>query len=56
LHSCFRPYFPHIALRRVTYPLSCGIVRTEAYWRCSKGPTRLQECTWHYSPATRHES
>lgn len=47
LGGLFKPYWKHIQLRSVSYPINKGaLMRREAYWRCCSDPKRLQEAGW----------
>jgi len=42
LGDLFRPFWRHVQVREVSYPLRhAGIVRREGYWRCSDDESRL---------------
>lgn len=50
LGALFRPYFKHVELRAVDYRIiHANLVRTEAYWRCTDSPERLDDCRWKVS-------
>jgi SAM-dependent methyltransferase len=48
LYSLFKRYFKHVEMRSMKYKLgrNVGLVREEAYWRCSNGSERLESSHW----------
>jgi hypothetical protein len=46
IRELFLPYFHHIHLHQVTYRTKSGVIRTEAFWRCSDSADRLEACCW----------
>ncbi len=49
LAALFTPFFKHVELHCETYRIG-GMVRQEAYWRCSNSSERLQEGHWQEYP------
>ena len=47
LGALFRPFWRHVQVREVSYPLAhANIVRREGYWRCSDDEDRLLSAGW----------
>jgi SAM-dependent methyltransferase len=46
LGAALRPYFEHVAVRELSYRLSDGSLRHEAFWRCAQHPARLRAADW----------
>ena len=47
LAAVFQPYFPHVLIRTLKYRIGTGLLRTEAYWRCTSNPhPRHEPTTW----------
>jgi len=50
--ALFDRFWKHIQVRELTYTLSGGYVRREAYWRCSNSLDRLTSSNWIQTPST----
>ena len=47
LRDLFRPFWKHVQVREVSYPLAhASFVRREGYWRCSDDHDRLRAAGW----------
>jgi hypothetical protein len=46
LHALFASRFKHVRLRAIEYDLGKGLLRREAYWRCTNDERRLQDAAW----------
>jgi SAM-dependent methyltransferase len=48
LGALFRPFWRHVLVREVAYPIGVGgnFMRREAYWRCSDDRARLDAAAW----------
>jgi SAM-dependent methyltransferase len=46
LGSLFREHFAHVQVRSQRYRLRNGVMREEAYWRCSGDSDRLDQAVW----------
>jgi SAM-dependent methyltransferase len=50
--ALFEPFWKHVQVRELTYTLSGGFVRREAYWRCSNDLDRLTSSSWIRKPSS----
>jgi SAM-dependent methyltransferase len=46
LGALFRPFWRHVLVREVVYPIGGNFLRREAYWRCCDDLTRLETAGW----------
>ena len=48
LDALFSKHFAYLAYRVINYNISfnAGLLRSEAFWRCSSGPLRIEEAGW----------
>lgn len=47
MSALFKPFWKHVRLREVQYPISRGtFIRREGYWRCSDDTSRLEDAGW----------
>jgi SAM-dependent methyltransferase len=51
LHRIFQDHFPYVELKSSRYRIGvAGFVRTEAFWRCARQSSRLDQCGWRRMP------
>jgi SAM-dependent methyltransferase len=46
LAALFLPFWRHVLIREIRYPLVGGFIRREAYWRCGNDPERFDSVSW----------